>query len=353
MAFLRTPDEGLANKYLQTTAQYLEMYRQLIGPYPFSKFALVENFWETGYGMPSFTLLGEKIIRFPFILHSSYPHELLHNWWGNSVYVDFKTGNWCEGLTAYMADHLIKEQRGQGIDYRRSTLQKFTNYVNEKNDFPLSKFRSRYDPTSEAIGYGKNLMMWNMLRQDLGDETFVRGFQNFYRNNKFKIASYYDIQASMEEVSDKDLEEFFHQWVTRTGAPELQINNVSFKRSAEGYVIDFTLKQIQKEDAFRLSVPVYVYSDSGFTKEILDMDQKEQYYTFEVDQKPVRIAVDPQFDLMRRLNYNEIPPALSTAYGSDKVLIILPSGEDKTVFESYETLAKKWQEDKPDKFGSK
>ena len=36
------------------------MYRGLIGPYPYQKFALVENFWETGYGMPSFTLLGRR-----------------------------------------------------------------------------------------------------------------------------------------------------------------------------------------------------------------------------------------------------------------------------------------------------
>ncbi|NOR86346.1 MAG: peptidase M28, partial [Bacteroidales bacterium] len=99
MAFLRTPDEGIANKYLEVTEQYMEMYVSMLGDYPYTKFALVENFWETGYGMPSFTLLGEKVIRFPFILHSSYPHELLHNWWGNSVYVDFETGNWCEGIT--------------------------------------------------------------------------------------------------------------------------------------------------------------------------------------------------------------------------------------------------------------
>ena len=32
-AFLRTPDEGLATKYLETTAQYMEMYRQLVGPH--------------------------------------------------------------------------------------------------------------------------------------------------------------------------------------------------------------------------------------------------------------------------------------------------------------------------------
>jgi hypothetical protein len=140
MAFLRTPDEVLANKYLETTAQYLEMYRKLVGPFPFTKFALVENFWETGYGMPSFTLLGPKVIRFPFILHSSYPHELLHNWWGNSVYVDFEEGNWCEGLTAYLADHLISEQRGQGAEYRRTTLQRYTDYVNSNNDFAVREF---------------------------------------------------------------------------------------------------------------------------------------------------------------------------------------------------------------------
>ena len=83
--YLHENDDALSSKYLAATAQYLEMYRGLIGPYPYGKFALVENFWETGYGMPSFTLLGPQIIRFPFILTSSYPHEILHNWWGNSV----------------------------------------------------------------------------------------------------------------------------------------------------------------------------------------------------------------------------------------------------------------------------
>src|ERR1700730_15629914 len=57
-AFLRKPDQALADRYLDATAQYLEMYSGLLGPYPYSKFALVENFWQTGYGMPSFTLLG-------------------------------------------------------------------------------------------------------------------------------------------------------------------------------------------------------------------------------------------------------------------------------------------------------
>ena len=176
-----------------------------LGPYPYSKFALVENFWETGYGMPSFTLLGEQVIRFPFILHSSYPHELLHNWWGNGVFVDFAGGNWCEGLTAYLADHLIAEQRGQGADHRRAILQRVTDYVTPENDFPLSRFQSRHDAVTEAVGYGKTAMMFNMLREKVGDAQFIKALQAFYRDNRFREASFDDIRKSFEAVSGLDL----------------------------------------------------------------------------------------------------------------------------------------------------
>jgi aminopeptidase N len=350
MAFFRTPDEVLANKYLQTTAQYLEMYRQLLGMYPYSKFALIENFWETGYGMASFTLLGETIIRFPFILHSSYPHELLHNWWGNSVYVDFETGNWCEGLTAYLADHLIKEQRGQGDEYRRSTLQRYTAFVNGGNDFPLTDFRSRYDGPSEAIGYGKSLMMWHMLRLNVGDENFAVGFQKFYRANKFKFASFDDIRKSMEEASGEDLKDFFTQWVTRKGAPELQLKDVVVNKSGDGYTVDFTISQIQNDDPFNLDVPVVIYSDSDYVRQTVELNTKEQRFTITVANNPVRIDIDPEFDLFRRLNYNEIPPALSTALGSEKILIILSSSEGSPASELYDTLANNWKDAKPDDY---
>ncbi|MCB1008741.1 MAG: M1 family peptidase, partial [Acidobacteria bacterium] len=61
--YLHEVDEALAERYLSATAEYLDMYSRLIGPYPYGKFALVENFWETGFGMPSFTLLGPQVIR--------------------------------------------------------------------------------------------------------------------------------------------------------------------------------------------------------------------------------------------------------------------------------------------------
>lgn len=345
MAYLRTPDESLANKYLETTSQYLEMYRKLIGPYPFTKFALVENFWETGYGMPSFTLLGEQIIRFPFILHSSYPHELLHNYWGNSAYVDFKSGNWCEGLTAYMADHLISEQRGQGDEYRRATLQKFTDYVNPSNDFPLKKFLSRTSAPSEAIGYGKNMMMWNMLREQVGDEQFVKGFQRFYRDSKFKAASYNDIRVAFESVTGKELKQFFEQWVERTGAPELSLSKLNVKKEADGYHLKFAIKQIQKENAFVLDIPVAVSFEKRTEMKNVSMTQKDQSYDMVFPESPLMVQIDPQFNLFRKLHYNEIPPSFSKIFGSEELLIILPSKADKDRLEYYKELSKIWSGD--------
>jgi hypothetical protein len=350
MAFLREKDDGLANKYLETTAQYMEMYRNMLGPYPYSKFALVENFWETGYGMPSFTLLGSQIIRFPFILHSSYPHELLHNWWGNGVFVDFETGNWCEGLTAYMADHLIAEQRGTGADYRRATLQGYTDYVTPENEFALKDFLSRTNASSSSIGYGKTAMMWDMLRTRVGDEKFNQAFQKFYRDNKFRRAGFADIRAAFEDVTGTNLEAFFDQWVARSGAPELNIANVEVAETNGQYSIELELSQVQPGDAYKLSVPVFTYTADEARLEMVDMDQKQQAFSLAVNGKPLKVEVDPRFNLMRRLDYREIPPSLSKMFGASKTLMILPSAASESELAKYENLASIWKDKRGDEF---
>ncbi len=243
VVFLREPDEALARRYLEVTRRTLQMYDRLIGPYPYTKFALVENFWETGYGMPSFTLLGPRVIRLPFIPYTSYPHEILHNWWGNGVYVDFDSGNWSEGLTSYRACHLVKEQRGEGAEYRRAALQKYLSYVGRAEDFPLSAFRGRHGETSQAVGYNKALMFFHMLRRRLGDAAFLEGLRLFEARHRFKRAGFADLRAAFESVSGLELESEFEQWVSRVGAPALEVTDVRVERNAEGYRLKGALRR--------------------------------------------------------------------------------------------------------------
>lgn len=342
-AFLRTPDKDLADRYLNSTSEFLTMYETLIGEYPYTKFALVENFWETGYGMPSFTLLGEKIIRFPWILNSSYPHELLHNYWGNGVFVDYSKGNWCEGVTAYMADHLIQEQMGSGAEYRQTTLQKFTDYVNEENDMPINQFLSRNNPAEESIGYGKVMMVNNMLRNDLGDDVFIKAYQKFYKDYKFTKASFPEIQKSFEAVSKQDLSSFFKQWIDRKGTPSIEVLNVSSTQNHNEFKLSFTLKQVQKEDLFNLSVPIAIYlnQNSEVVWKNVDMNKREQNFSFTFSQKPLKVEVDPEFNIMRSVSRSEVPSTLSQVFGSKALTLIIPSKSEYQA--AYKELANIWK----------
>jgi hypothetical protein len=321
------------------------MYQRLIGPYPYAKFALVENFWETGYGMPSFTLLGPRVIRLPFIPYTSYPHEILHNWWGNGVYVDFASGNWSEGLTAYLADHLLKEQRGQGADYRRAALQKYADYVGENKDFPLTEFRGRHSSVTEAVGYGKTMMVFHMLRRHLGDPVFVKGLRRFYEDNAFRVAAWSELQAAFNAVSDEPLDDFFDQWTLRTGAPELRLRDAVVEPVASGFRLRAVLEQTQDETPYALRVPVAVQLEGREQALVQDVviGRNEQALELELPARPLSLAVDPSFDLFRRLHREEIPPAISQALGGDRVLMVLPSAAPEALREAYAELVRSWQ----------
>lgn len=341
MVFFRRPDQHLADQYLKWTARYLALYEGLIGPYPYEKFALVENFWETGYGMASFALLGPRIIRFPFILTSSYPHEILHNWWGNTVFPVVEQGNWSEGLTAYLSDHLMKEIREQGPTYRAETLQKYTDYVRQARDLPLTAFRSRHSGATEAVGYGKGLMLFHMLRRRLGDAAFVEGLHRFYRTFRFRFASFEDLQSVFDGVSKKPLDDFFKQWVSRSGAPELRVGHPAVRAVPDGYVLTATIEQTQAAPAYQLRVPVAVSLDGRpqAFESVVAMDQRSVAMELHLPARPLRLDVDPAFDVFRRLDPKEMPPALSRTLGSAKLLVILPSQASKALYKAYRALA--------------
>lgn len=344
-AFLRKQDEGLARRYMDATSQYLSMYEQLLGKFPYKKFALVENFWETGYGMPSFTLLGEKVIRLPFILQSSYPHELVHNWWGNSVYVDYEKGNWSEGLTTYLSDHLLQEQQGQGAEYRRGVLQKYTNFTQSGNDFALENFQFRHSDTTEAVGYGKTMMLFHMLRKNLGDKLFKEGLQEFYKQYQFKKATFADIESIYTQLAHTDLHDFFSQWIERVGAPSIAIGDAVVGTRDGMYTLSMEIVQQQDEAPYALFIPAAITFEGQKFTEIRMLGLQERINKIELifPYRPLRIDVDPYFDVFRKLDPQESSPALSKVFGDEKIMMILPSNDSRENREAYLYMAESWK----------
>jgi len=346
-AFLRSEDPALAERYLAATRRYLTMYQGLLPSFPFPAFSLVENFWETGYGMPGFTLLGPRVIRFPWILTSSYPHELLHNWWGNSAYVEAGSGNWCEGLTAYLADHLFAEQRGEAAVYRRATLKKYTDFVTSSRDFPLSEFTARRSAATEAVGYGKSLMLFHMLRRAVGDQAFADALSRFWTEHAWSRASFADVAAAFDDETGGDWTPFFATWTSRPGAPQLEIASVSVGRgesATEPWRLELELRQTQDADPFPVNVPVAVTLEDRAEAVWAEVGACERSCRVRIPcpARPLRVDVDPEFDVMRRLDPLEVPPALSTVFGAEAPFFVLPAAAPEAELAAWRELAAVW-----------
>ncbi len=330
-----TPEE-LCRSYLDAAGRYIDMYSRMLGPYPFSKFALVENWWQTGFGMPSFTLLGDKVIRLPFIVHTSYGHEILHNWWGNGVFVDYDQGNWCEGLTTYLADHLYKLQESQqaAIDYRRAQLQGYLDYaVSGGKDFPLREFKERESASTQAVGYGKTMMVFHMAELRAGHEDFLTALRDFYQAHLFEEASWDDlVEAFVSSDDDPSWQPWFEQWIGRPGALQLSAH---LEDGASRLVLT------QEEPFYEVDVPVRVTLAGGGVRD-LEVSLEGASAGLDLPPAAALIEVDPDCDLFRLLKRSEIPPALSQTFGATHSVAVIGRDTSGAVREALEGLAHDW-----------
>ncbi len=342
----------IVDRYLEATGPILDEYDMLLGPYPFSKFALVENYWQTGYGMPSFTFLGDRVIRLPFILYTSYPHEILHNWWGNGVYVAYERGNWCEGLTTYLADYRSKERESEKAarDYRRNTLVGYRDFATTGGrDFALVKFRSRDSAATEAVGYGKTLMVYHMLRDRVGDRAFYAALRRFYEDNLFRRADWEDIRKSFEAETGDDLGPWFAQWVQRPGAIRLSLSGVETQASpATGAPTAWVTTGVLTQEApvFDAPISVRVVGPSG-EEGVEAFRSVEETTRFEIRTpfRPLTVSADPAYDLFRVLHAEEVAPTLSGVLGAERTRIVIGAGVEGELRDALLELAEDWAAD--------
>ncbi|NJD55437.1 MAG: PDZ domain-containing protein [Nitrospirae bacterium] len=326
-AYFFPEDEELGERYIEYTKKYLDMYDDLIGPYPYRRFAIVENILPTGYSMPTFTLLGRDVVRLPFIVETSLGHEILHQWFGNSVYADRATGNWSEGLTTYLADHQYEELKGKGWEYRKQALISYRNSVTPESDFSLREFSSRSDKATASVGYGKTAMVFHMLRQELGPDIFARALREFYAKNRFSRASWQDIQKACEAVSGMDLGWFFRQWVDGKGTLDFRVTDAAVRYEGPVARVYFSVKQRERKDRFLL--PVILKTDKGEMQKVFRIEKESESLEIETAENPQELIVDGDYDLLRTLSGDETPPVLSAIFGDQKRLFVIPRGKEK------------------------
>ena len=292
---------ALAEPYLDDSARYIERYHKAIGAYPFSEFSVVASPLPSGFGMPTLTYIGAQVLKLPFIRATSLGHEVLHNWWGNGVLVDYARGNWSEGLTTFMADYAYKEDESPQAarDMRLGWLRDLA-ALPAGAQRPLASFRSRAHGADAVLGYGKSAMLFFMLRDTIGEEAFARGIRRFWEEKRFKAASWDDLRLAFERASGRDLKRFFTQWLERPGAPRARI------ASAHRNQVTFE----QARPAFSMRLPVELEFDNRSEIRWAELDGEKQTVTFPFKEIPRTVRLDPDLRVYRLLEPEELPPIL-------------------------------------------
>lgn len=319
-SYLFPANAGLSGRYLDATARYVALYQELFGPYPFEKFAVVENFFPSGYGFPSFTLLGGTVIRLPFIPDTSLPHEIAHAWWGNGIEPEEGGGNWSEGLVSYLADYYLKERRSQeeGMQYRRQILIDYASLVSPGDDFPLSSFASRSDPPSRAIGYGKGAMLFHMIRRKIGDPAFFAALRQLCRDRMYGSASWSDFSAAFSRSSGQELRPWIEEWLTRSGGPRLALAGVTSRRDKGLWTVSGEI--VQNGARFDLELPLRLVGSGEEVGKLVRLTGERTRFSLSSATSPVRLLLDPDAEVFRVLSRGEIPATVNSIKGSEQLL---------------------------------
>jgi hypothetical protein len=368
--YFTSENDPLSETYLNAAASHIEFYERRHGPYPFPKFAIVENFFPTGYGFPSYTLLGASVLNLPFIPETSLRHEIAHSWWGNGVLVDYASGNWCEGLTTYVADYLSQEMSSaeDARLYRQQILREYATLVASGADFPLRLFESRSSPATKAVGYGKAAFVFHMIRQKLGDEAFWNSLRQIYKERLFVRTSWKDFRDVFVRTGGWDPGEakvFFDQWVARSGAPVLKLQDVQLKLDASGWQATGSLDQdppwydLDITVALKISPTERVDTRIGIKGGSTSFDigspragsalKPSAAPTARGDSTsaqsgsggsppPQKLIADPDVNTFRLLDPDEIPGTVNSVKGSKSLTAVLRDGSPPEAVKAFKLL---------------
>lgn len=275
----------------------LEYYISIIGPYPYKKLANVqsktiygglENAGTIFYSEKSVTGLGKA--------EGLMAHEIAHQWFGNCVTEDDWYHIWLsEGFATYMTSLYFESIQGRARleSDMKSTRERVLKYYKISQKPIIDTTITDLMDLLNVNSYQKGAWVLHMLRYELGDKVFMKGLGLYYERYYSSNALTEDFMHVMEEVSGKNLEKFFKQWLYTAGQPELIIRKEKGKKQG---MTDVYIEQRQMP-LFEFSLELLIKDNLGERLEKVFI--KERVTKIEVSSVDiVSITPDPNINLL-------------------------------------------------------
>lgn len=340
-AYLFEEEKDFAKTYIDASKQFLEFYSKLLGPYPYGQFSVVENWFSTGFGMPSYTLLGREVVKMAqrYTGAVGLGHEIVHNWWGNSVFVDDAEGNWCEGLTSYCANYYWTEAHDgpeAAAKARRHLCERFTILCAPEQDFPLAEFKTKVTEADDEVGYDKAAFLFHTVRREIGDEAFWAALRKMATSFRGKAAKWSDFgKAFWDELSPvqrnvMNPQGVIQTWLKEKGAVTLRA------RAVRGTPHDFV--EVRGDSPLPVTYKTRTHGQNdGEVWSVGPVGLSEIPFLDGM----TRIEIDPDYDCFRKLLPEELVPCLNRVLSASWHVIVKPGSGEEAERKAYDSVIEK------------
>jgi hypothetical protein len=199
--------------------------------YPWPHMTSVEGVDIIGGGMefPMFTLMGGYEGRGAFNLYSVTAHELAHMWVPMIVGSNEKRHAWMdEGSTSFLENQTEPDYWPDLENQDSADMEAYLQVARAELEQSMMRHHDYYEPgpAGGTASYQKPATLLVTLRNLLGEEVFMRGYQSFIREWSFKHPAPWDFFNTFERVSGQDLDWFWNSWYYETWALDQGVESV-------------------------------------------------------------------------------------------------------------------------------
>jgi len=298
---------GQAN--LPLVVGMLNIFSQKFGLYPFvkEKYGHSEIGW--GGAMEHQTMTSANVGAFAEYVIA---HELGHQWFGDFITCANWPSLWLnEGFATY-CESVYFEQKSGSSSYWTDMLSKegsAKNAVGTLYAADTSNIPRLFDP---SLVYNKGAWVLHMLRHVLGDSTFFQSVRRYLDDPRLRygVATTEDFQHACEEVSGRDLEYFFRQWIYGERYPTY-VYSWSATPTGTGYQVSVKISQetgTTNPAFFMMPLDFKLSASTWDTTVVLFHTFSGQEFTFATSHRPLNGELDPQKWILRDVRpANETP----------------------------------------------
>ena len=226
-------------------------------------------------------------------------HEIFHNW--NLFFVHFvgDLSEWFgEGGAHFIAAWALEKlaNKTAGAFVRRSYVEDYIKNEGFNAQTPLVTI-SKLGGCKEniALMYDFGALVWEQLKQKMGEHNLFAGLNRFFRQYGHKDTSSTELFACLQKETSIKIKDYLDPWINHIPRINISIINVDSKRIGSKFITAVEI-EIQSERDFEIITEVgYKTSATGelIIVPVTFTRKGSHSMSFESDHKPVFVHVDP------------------------------------------------------------